>query len=51
MMIIYIGNEDSVETKVKINLIINKKDNTTVKMNINMDKLIIITSITIIFDI
>ena len=48
-MIIYIGNKDSVKTEMKINLIINEKDNTTVKMNININKLIIITSTT--FDI
>ena len=43
---------DSVKEEMKIDVIINEKDNTAIKMrtNINMNKLIIIMSTTIEFN-
>ena len=50
-MIIYVGNKGNVKTEMEIDVKINKKDNTTVKMNINIDKLTIINSTIMPFDI
>ena len=50
-MIIYIGNKGNVKTEMEIDVIANEKDNTTAKMKINMNKLIIIMSTTMIFDV
>ena len=50
-MIIYVGNKGNVKTEMEIDVKINKKDNTTVKMNINIDKLTIIDSTIMPFDI
>ena len=51
MTVDYIENKGNVKTEMEIDVIVNDKDNTTAKMNINTNKLIIIRSKTMAFDI
>ena len=43
-------NRGNVKTEMEIDVIINEKDNTTTKINTNINKLIIITPTTRIFN-